>query len=99
MPLFFRPHISLSGRTQILPYTSNQSGRSPVLPRSGLNRRSHARTVREKLRQAVADFQSGQDLDFVYVTFISPPNFLLDIDKFTDTARDLRLASYREVPV
>jgi hypothetical protein len=96
MPNFFRPHILLEGRTETLPYTSNQSGRSKVISRN-INPRRQGKNVRENFKKAVDEFTEGEDLDFVYVTFVSEPGFYLDIDKFNDAKGNFRLASYKEI--
>jgi hypothetical protein len=94
MPQFIRPHILLEGHTETFPYTSNLSGRGiPV--RTNVNPETHGPRLREEFEQAVVDFDP--DGDFVYISFVSDYDFYLELDKFTDTAGNLRLASFKEI--
>ena len=97
MPQFNRNHIVINERTEVLPYTSNISGRSKIVPRLGLNRQAHGILVRTQFQEAVNLFQSGNSLDFVYLVFKSPVDFFLDLDKFDKN--ELRLASYKILEV
>ena len=95
MPQFIRNHLIITNRTETLPYTSNQSGRSKVVPRPGLNRTTHGTSIRNQFNAAVANFNLNEDGEFVYLVFKSPLDFLLDIDKLDKG--NFRLASYKEV--
>lgn len=96
MPPFFRSHIIINGRTEILPYTSNQSGRSNVIPRDTVDRTAHGNNIRTQFDTAVTAFQEEQQqTEFVYLVFKSPPDFFLDLEKLDKN--DCRLASYKEL--
>lgn len=97
MPRFLRDHIIINGRTQALPYTSPNIGRSNVVPRPIGNRQQHGANIRQQFNRAVDDFrQEYDDTDFVYIVFKSPMDVLLDIDKFDKG--QFRLASYKKIP-
>ncbi|MGN6418591.1 MAG: S8 family peptidase [Pseudobacter sp.] len=99
MPLFLRNHIVINGRTETLPYTSPNTGRSKVVARPIGNRQQHGENIRQQFETAVDDFNqdhSDEDTDFVYVVFKSPLDVLLDIDKFDKG--NFRLASYKKIP-
>lgn len=98
MPEFVRDHIRLGERTVVHPYTSNSSGRSKVIVRGGVNRIEQGEQIRSEFTAAVNVFTENAPLeDFVYIVFRSTPGFLLDIDKFDDQARNIRLASYKVI--
>jgi hypothetical protein len=94
MPFFLSNHIIIKGRTETLPYTSNLSGRSKIVPRSIEDREGHGINIRTQFNSAVADFRSGEDREFVYLVFTSPAGFFLDLEKLGKN--QCRLASYRE---
>lgn len=97
MPRFLRDHIIVNGRTEVLPYTSPNRGRS-IDARPIGNRQQHGTTIRQQFNRAVDDFRADHDdADFIYVVFKSPTDVLLDIDKF-DKGK-FRLASYKKIPV
>lgn len=94
MPLFYRDHILVNEHTESLPYTSIVQGRSPVIPRTNLDRVEQGTTVREDFNTAVQAFAADAPTDdFIYVVFKSSPGFLLDLEKLD--ARNYHLASYR----
>lgn len=96
MPLFYRDHILVNEHTERLPYTSIVQGRSPVFPRTNLDRIEHGTTIREEFNTAVEAFTEDAPVDqFIYVVFKSAPGFLLDLEKMD--ARNYRLASYRKL--
>lgn len=92
---FDKQHIIVTGRTESLPYTSTQQGRNKVVPREGLDRLAQGTKIRTEFNNAIADFTSGDETEFVYVVFKSPRGFLLDLDKFDN--KNFRIASYREI--
>src|ERR1700691_4543839 len=93
MPLFLNNHLVVTGRTEILPFTSVSLGRTKVIPRTGLDRAGHGADLTEQLNEAVDAFRPGYDNDFVYLVFKSPQGFLLDLEKLDKS--QCRLASYR----
>ena len=95
MPQFFRNHIIVNDRTQTLPYTSPNTGRSKVVPRPIGDRQQHGTSIQDQFETAVNTFQEDYDTDAVYVVFKSPIDVLLDIDKL-DKGK-FRLASYKKV--
>jgi hypothetical protein len=95
MPQFFRNHIVVNSRTLTLPYTSNLTGRTKIVPRHGLDRQIHGTSVRTQFATAVSDFRDSEDNEFVYIVFKSALDFLLDIDKLDKGS--FRLASYKEI--
>jgi hypothetical protein len=97
MPQLLRDHIIINGRTQVLPYTSPNRGRSNVVARPIGNRHQHGTNVRQQFNRAVEDFHDELDnTDSVYIVFKSPIDVLLDLDKFDKG--DFRLASYKKIP-
>lgn len=98
MPPFLRNHIIVDGRTQSLPYTSPNTGRSKVVARPIGDRQQHGADIRQQFNDAVNEFLEVYDVsNFVYVVFRSPLDVLLDIDKF-DKGK-FRLASYKKISV
>jgi hypothetical protein len=97
MPSFLREHIVVNNRTETLPYTSNASGRSKVVARTGLDREAQGNHVRERFEAAVAAFREDGEDAFVYLIFRSALGFLLDLDKFDDKKGNYRLASYKKI--
>ncbi len=96
MPLFYRDHILVNEHTESLPYTSLVQGRSPVFPRTNLDRVEHGTAVREDFNASVEAFSADAPTDeFIYVVFKSAPGFLLDLEKMD--VRNYRLASYRKL--
>jgi hypothetical protein len=95
MPSFQRNHIVIHNRTEVLPYTSNRTGRTKVVARSDLDRNEQGELVREQFNNAVNNFRPDIDNEFVYLVFKSPLNFLLDLDKLNNT--NYRLASYKTI--
>lgn len=95
MPSFTNDHITINGRTEVLPFTSTQTGRSKVRPRTGIDRQQHGQSIEQQFNQAVQDFQEEEDRGFVYLVFKSPLGFLLDLQKFDKN--HCRLASYRTI--
>ncbi|MBS1531507.1 MAG: S8 family peptidase [Bacteroidetes bacterium] len=96
MPLFYRDHILVNEHTESLPYTSIIQGRSPVFPRTNLDRIEHGITIREEFNAAVEAFiADAPSDDFIYIVFKSAPGFLLDLEKMNN--RNFRLASYRKL--
>lgn len=93
MPIFRRNHIIFENRTETLPYTSTQSGRTKVIPRTNIDRIEQGNSVREYFNAALADFKRGEDVEYVYVVFKSPWDFILDIDKLDKN--NFRLSSYK----
>jgi hypothetical protein len=96
MAIFFRDHILVNERTEVLPYTSNLLGRSNIIPRTQLNRRSHGLGIDRSFNTAVSSFDLDRH-DYVYLVFKSAWDFLLDIEKLNDSRGDFRLASYKEI--
>jgi hypothetical protein len=97
MPLFQDNHLVVTGRTEVLNYTSVSQGRTIVIPRTGLNRAEHGADLTEQFQTAVDAFRPGNDNDFVYLVFRSPLGFLLDLEKLDKS--DCRLATYRVIHV
>ncbi len=97
MPPFKREHIVFTDRTQKLPYTSVSSGRSPVITKGGVNRVEHGNKILNDFNVAVNEFKQGVEHDFIYLTFKSELDFLLDLDKFQ--TKDFHLSTYRRVDV
>jgi hypothetical protein len=97
MPQTLLNHIVIRGRTEILSYTSIQSGGRNIVPRTGLDRNSHGNSIRAKLNSAIASFRPGQENEFVYLVFTSPLDFFIDLDKFDKG--DYRLATYKIMDV
>jgi hypothetical protein len=95
MPLFLANHIVINGRTESLPYTSPNQGRSKVEARPIGDRQQHGINIRQQFATAVEDFLEERDSDHVYVVFKSPIDVLLDIDKFNKGF--FRLASYKKI--
>ena len=96
MPSFLRNHLIINGRTEILPYTSPNTGRSKVVPRPIGDRQGHGTNIGRQFETAIVDFRSEHDnTDFVYVVFKSPLDILLDIDKLDKG--NFRLASYKKI--
>ena len=95
MPTFFKEHVILPERTLTFPYKSIIQGRSPVVSRTGINRKLHGKQVREQFTKAVQSFTTDETIDYIYITFRSPWDFLIDIDKFDKG--NFRLSSYREI--
>lgn len=97
MPRTLHDHIIINDRTEVLPYTSPNTGRSKVVARPIGNRQQHGTYIRQQFDRAVDDFRADHDeVDSVYVVFRSPIDVLLDIDKF-DKGK-FRLASYKKIP-
>ncbi|SFE91534.1 Subtilase family protein [Chitinophaga sp. CF118] len=96
MPAFHVDHLIINGRTNSYPYTSKVQGRSIEI-RKGLNRVRHGRSIRDQFNQAVRDFQQNSDDNFVYIVFKSPPDFLLDLQKFEDSKGHFRLKTTRQL--
>ncbi|MFT7231486.1 MAG: hypothetical protein ACI8TA_000695 [Cyclobacteriaceae bacterium] len=89
-------HISLSGRTISLPYST--FGRGSFVKRDGLNREGHGSRLRDELDDAVNEFSEGDlDYDFVFIDFDSAIDFELDIDKFENSKGDIRLVSCKRI--
>ena len=95
MPRFLRNHIVVNDRTEVLPYTSPNTGRSKVVPRPIGNRQQHGTSIREQFDTAVEGFRAEHDGDSLYIVFKSPLDVLLDIDKFDKG--NFRLASYKRL--
>jgi len=93
MPLF--NHIVIPGNTEVLPYTSINSGRSNVIPRKDLDPGEHGNAVRQQFNEAVAKFSGQDETSFVYLVFTSPEDFLLDLEKLDKS--QCRLASHRAI--
>ena len=90
---FTKTHIILNEHTEILPYTSNNTGRSIEI-RSNVNREDHGKAIRDSFRVAVEE-AGFEDSEFIYVTFRSAYGFLLDLDKLDK--RNFRLSSIRRI--
>jgi len=90
---FTTTHIILNEHTEILPYTSNNRGRSIEI-RSNVDRETHGATVRDSFRVAVEE-AGFEESEFVYVTLRSAYRFLLDLDKLDK--RNFRLSSIRRI--
>lgn len=99
MPQFLSDHLIIIDRTTTYPYTSNQTGRSLVVPRTGIDRILHGRNITLQFNQAVAAFDAGQDREFVYLVFKSPPELLLDLDRLHDAAGNFRLKSFKKISI
>jgi hypothetical protein len=97
MPPFLRDHIVVNGRTEVLPYTSPNIGRSSVVARPIGDRQRHSTEIQRQFESAVNTFQVAFDTDAVYVVFKSPIDVLLDLDKLDKN--QFRLASYKKIPV
>jgi Subtilase family len=96
MPRFTRNHIIVRNRTETLPYTSPNTGRSKVIPRQIGDRQQHGSNIRQQFDRAVSDFnESYTETDYVYVVFKSPIDILLDLEKFDKG--NFRLSSYRRI--
>jgi hypothetical protein len=95
MPPFISNHLIINNRTEVLPYTSNQSARSKVFPRTGVDRGHHGENIQHQFEAAVEDFLPTEDGEFVYLVFRSALDFLLDLEKLDKS--DCRLATYREI--
>jgi hypothetical protein len=93
MPQFTTNHIIIEGRTEVLPYTSTVSGRSKVIPRTGINRLQHGTELRNQFNVAVDNFSPLEDNQFVYLVFRSPWDCYLDLEKLDKS--HCRLASYK----
>lgn len=94
MAIFRKNHIIIRERTESLAYTSNLSGRSVIIPRTGLDREQHGTKLIEEF--TVAATSAGfEDAEFVYITFRSEWGFLLDLDKLDK--KDFRLCSYKRI--
>jgi hypothetical protein len=91
MPLF--NHILLPGSTETLPFTSVNQGRTKVVPRTDLDPAVHGPALKKEFTNAVTEFTEGEDIDFVYLVFKSPKDFLLDLEKLDKN--QCRLASHR----
>lgn len=90
---FTAPHLILTGHTDALPYTSNNSGRSITI-RTGIDRQQQGEAVLNSFSIA-ADEAGFEDREFIYVTFRSAYGFFLDIDKLDK--KNFRLSSIRRV--
>ncbi|MGF6926519.1 subtilisin family serine protease [Chitinophaga sp. W2I13] len=98
MPQFLADHLLVRDHTTSYPYTSINQGRSPVIPREGLNREQHGKSLERQMTQAVEAFDGDRDLGFVYVVFKSPPDFFLDLDKLEDSGENIKLKTYKRLP-
>jgi hypothetical protein len=96
MAKFLRNHLIIKDRTESLPYTSPNTGRSKVVPREIGDRQQHGTNIRNQFTVAIEDFSQQYDSESIYAVFKSPIDFLLDIDKFDKG--QFRLASYKLKP-
>ena len=90
---FTTTHIILNEHTEILPYTSNNKGRSIEI-RGNMDRGTQGEMIRDSFRVAVGE-AGFEDSEFIYVTFKSAYGFLLDLDKLDK--RNFRLSSIRRI--
>ena len=89
-------HISLSGRTTSLPYSTYGGG--SFGKREGLDRSGHGSRLRDELNNAVNEFSEGDlDYNFVFIEFDSAIDFELDLDKFENSKGDIRLVSCKRI--
>src|SRR6266576_977892 len=95
MSQFFRNHIKINNRTEVLAYTSNQTGRTKIIPRTGLDRQTHGDSLKDQLAAAIYSFRPDYDNEFVYLVFKSRLNFLLDLEKLNKS--DCELCTYKKI--
>ncbi|OMP74971.1 S8 family peptidase [[Flexibacter] sp. ATCC 35208] len=98
MPIFHANHLIIDGNTTPYPYTTKIRGASIDI-RSGLNKISHGRLIKQQLRRAVADFEQSPDDRLVYVVLKSPHDFLIDISKLDEKKGIYQVRNTREIEI
>jgi hypothetical protein len=94
MPPLFN-HITITGRTETLPYSTYGGGSYPKRPIS--DKEAQAIRIKNQLQEAVMSFNDGSDRDFIFIEIHSAPGYELDIKKFENAADTIRIASSRFV--
>ncbi len=94
MPQYKRQHIKLNARTEELPYTSNVPGRSKFVPRPIADRNNHGETIKTKFLESLYEFQEIYKSEYVYLEFVSPVGFILDLEKLDKSG--FKLKSYKK---
>lgn len=99
MPSFYRQHLTVIGRTETHPYTSNLKVISDFQVRPNLNRRIHARKLVEMISNVVPDPSNLENQEFLYLTFRSAPGYLLNLTPLTDSKENTRLTGFKQLLV
>lgn len=92
---FQAPHLILTEFTEVLPYTSNNLGRSIDI-RPIHDRQDQGTRVRDRFNVAIEN-AGFEDSEFIYVTFQSAYGFFLDLEKLDK--RNFRLSSIRKIEI
>lgn len=90
-------HISINGRTEVLPYSSYGGG--SYKKRIISDKEAHAIHLKYQFNNAVNNFNNEVEKDFVFLEFISAPTFELDIKKFENSINTIRLTSSNFIEV